>query len=235
MAPRLWPGLAADRRGRMQHAGDFDCRVRLGELGDHRRRQVLDVRDLDDLRLRRRLDPDRMRAQGADDPLGDDPLLAAVLVAAQQLLAEVVVDGGVGAAPGRAGEGDGGDAGAGAAHQQLRAGADEGRLGACRSRSRSRRGTARAWRRTGRPGRGRSRRRRRPRGRARPCSSPRFDPRSPPHRGFEVARWAGAADLRGAVGCGSSSGSAASVRRPASRAPRRRRGLDVLPRARPPR
>ena len=123
------PGLAADGRGRVQHPGQLDRRARLGQLGDHRRRQVLDVRHLDDLRLGRRLDPDRVRAQGADDPLGDDPLLAAVLVAAQQLLAEVVVDGGVGAAPGRAGEGDGRDAGAGAAHQQLRAGADEGRLG----------------------------------------------------------------------------------------------------------
>ena len=41
----------------------------------------------------------------------------------------MVVDGGVGAAAGRAGEGDGRDAGAGAAHQELRAGADEGRLG----------------------------------------------------------------------------------------------------------
>ena len=43
-----------------------------------------------------------------DDPRAlDDPLLAAVLVAAQELLAEVrIVDRGVGAAPGRAGEGD---------------------------------------------------------------------------------------------------------------------------------
>ncbi len=112
----------------MQEAGQLDRRARLGELGDHRRRQVLDVRHLDDLRLRRGLDPDRVRAQGADDSLGDDPLLAPVLVAAQQLLAEVVVDGGVGAAPGRAREGDGRDASAGAPHQQLRTGADEGRL-----------------------------------------------------------------------------------------------------------
>ena len=59
------------------------------------------------------LDPDRVRPQGADDPLGRRSVLAPVLVAAQQLLAEVVVDGGVGAAPGRAGEGDGRDAGAG--------------------------------------------------------------------------------------------------------------------------
>ena len=88
----------------------------------------------------------------------DDRVLAAVLVAAQQLLAEVVVDRGVGAAPGRAGEGDGRDAGARAAHQQLGAGADEGRLRASRSRSRSRPGTARASRRRRRRGRGRPRR-----------------------------------------------------------------------------
>ena len=41
---------------------------------------------------------------------GDDRLLLAVLVAAQQLLAEVVVDRRVGAAPGRAGQRDGRDA-----------------------------------------------------------------------------------------------------------------------------
>ena len=80
------------------------------------------------LRLLRRLDPYRVRTELADDLLGDDPVLAAVLVAAQQLLAEVVVDRGVGAAPGRPGEGDGGSAGAGAADQQLGAGADERRL-----------------------------------------------------------------------------------------------------------
>ncbi len=122
------PGLTSDRWSRVQQAGQRDRRARLGQLGEDRRRQMLDVCDLDDLRFRRRLDPHRMRAQGADDPRGDDALLAAVLVAAQQLLAEVVVDGRVGAAPGRAGEGNGGDAGAGAANQQLRAGAEEGGL-----------------------------------------------------------------------------------------------------------
>ena len=71
---------------------------------------MLDVGDPDDLRLRRHLDPDRVRAQSADDPLGDDPLLTAVLVAAQELLGEVVVDGGIGAAPGGAGQRHGGDA-----------------------------------------------------------------------------------------------------------------------------
>src|SRR5689334_10781967 len=69
-----------------------------------------------------------MRAQGADDPLGDDPLLTTVLVAAQQLLAEVVVDRGVGAAPSRTGKGDRRSAGTGAAYEELRAGADESGL-----------------------------------------------------------------------------------------------------------
>ena len=90
---------------------------------------MLDVGDLDHLRLGGRLDPDRVRAQGADDALGDDPLLTAVLVAAQQLLAEVVVDRRVGAAPDRAGQGHARDARPRAAHEQLRAGAEEGRLG----------------------------------------------------------------------------------------------------------
>jgi hypothetical protein len=69
-----------------------------------------------------------VRAEPVDDPLGDDPVLAAVLVGAEQALAKMVVDGGVGTAPGRAGEGHGGDARAGAAHQELRARANEGRL-----------------------------------------------------------------------------------------------------------
>ena len=46
----------------MQQPGQLDRRARLGQLGDDRRRQVLDVGDLDDLRLRRGLDPDRVRA-----------------------------------------------------------------------------------------------------------------------------------------------------------------------------
>src|SRR5690349_19634673 len=53
------PGLAADGGGRVQEPGHLDRRVRLGELSDHRRRQMLDVGDLDDLRLTRGLDPDR--------------------------------------------------------------------------------------------------------------------------------------------------------------------------------
>ncbi len=75
------------------------------------------------------LDPDRVRTQATDDALDHDAVLAAVLVGAQEALAEVVVDGGVGAAAGRAGQGDGRDAGAGAADEELGARADEGRLG----------------------------------------------------------------------------------------------------------
>ena len=52
-------------------------------------------------------DPDGVRAQRAGDPADDDRLLLAVLVGAQELLAEVVVDGGVGGAAGGAGERDG--------------------------------------------------------------------------------------------------------------------------------
>ena len=51
-------------------------------------------------------DPDRVRAQRALDPPRDDRVLLAVLVGAHQALAEVVVDGGVGAAADRAGERD---------------------------------------------------------------------------------------------------------------------------------
>ena len=75
-------------------------------------------------------DPDGVRAQRAGDPADDDRLLLAVLVGAQQLLAEVVVDGGIGGAAGGAGERDGLGAGAVAADQQLRRGGDEGRVAA---------------------------------------------------------------------------------------------------------
>ena len=145
--------------------------------------------------------PDRVRTQLADDALGDDPLLATVLVAAQQLLAEVVVDGGVGAAPGRAGQRHGRGAGAGAADQQLR-GWRRGRPPpGCRSRSRSRTGTARAGRRRSPPDRARRRPRPSPRGPARPCSSRRRPIRSvaAATARFEVARRAHAANL-GTIG-----------------------------------
>ena len=56
---------------------------------------------------------------GAHDPPATIALLVPVLVAAQQLLAEVIVDGGVGAAPGRAGQRDRRGAGAAAADEQL--------------------------------------------------------------------------------------------------------------------
>src|SRR6266511_6052285 len=56
-------------------------------------------------------------------------MLRAVLVAVKELLAEVVVDGGIGAAPRRPGERDGRRDRPAAAYQQLGARADERRLG----------------------------------------------------------------------------------------------------------
>ena len=183
-SPGGGPGLAADRRGRVQKPGQLDGGARLGELGVDRGREVLDVGDLDQARLGRGLDPDRMGAQPADDPPGDDLVLGAVLGALQQLLADVVVDRGVGAAPRRAGQGDRRGARPRAANQQLRAGADEGPLRASRSRSRSRPGTAPAS-----PRRPPRRRRRRapapaPRGRGRPSPARRLGsaPRPPTPR-----------------------------------------------------
>ena len=75
-------------------------------------------------------DPDGVGAQGAGDAADDDRLLLAVLVGAQELLAEVVVDGGVGGAAGGAGQGDGLGAVAVAADQQLGRGGDEGGVAA---------------------------------------------------------------------------------------------------------
>ena len=104
-------------------------------------------------------DPDGVRAQRAGDAADDDRLLLAVLVGAQQLLAEVVVDGGIGGAAGGAGQRDGLGAVAVAADQQLGRGGDEGRVAAAgaedvtglrsrragRRRPRRRRGRSGAW------------------------------------------------------------------------------------------
>ena len=92
---------------------------RVGELGADRGGEVLDVRDLDEGRLVRGGDPDRVGAQGAGDAADDDRLLFAVLVGAQEPLAEVVVDGGVGGAAGGAGQRDGLGSVAVAADQQF--------------------------------------------------------------------------------------------------------------------
>ena len=73
----------------------------------------------------------------ARDPPRDDRVLLAVLLAAQQLLAQVVVDRRVGAAPDRAGERDGAGALALAADEQLRAGGHERRRRRGRRRTRS--------------------------------------------------------------------------------------------------
>ena len=122
--------LAADGGRRVQQPRELDDAVRLGELGADRRREVLDVGDLDDRRLLGRGDPDGVRAQRAGDPVGDDRLLLAVLGRAEQLLAEVVVDRRVGGAADRARERDRGDAQALAAHEQLGRGGDERALAA---------------------------------------------------------------------------------------------------------
>ena len=68
--------------------------------------------------------------QRAGDAADDDRLLLAVLGRAQELLAEVVVDGGVGGAAGGAGQGDGLGSVAVAADQQLWRGGDEGGVAA---------------------------------------------------------------------------------------------------------
>ena len=84
----------------------------------------------DELRLGRGGDPDGVRAQRALDPPRDDRVLLAVARVAQQLLAEVVVDRGVGAAAGRAGERERAHALALAAHEQLGARGDQRRIAA---------------------------------------------------------------------------------------------------------
>ena len=84
---------------------------------------------------------------------GDDRVLLAVLLRAQELLAEVVVDRRVGAAADRAGEGERGGARAVAADEQLGARADEGGVAAGRRSRRSRSRSRRAARRRPRPGR----------------------------------------------------------------------------------
>jgi hypothetical protein len=117
--------LRADGRRRVKEFGQLEHRPRIGELGVDGRREVLDVGDAYDHRLRRALDPDRDRRQAALDPLRDDGVLGAVLVAVEELLAEVIVDGGIGAATRRSGEGHRRRNGAAAANEELRAGADE--------------------------------------------------------------------------------------------------------------
>ena len=109
----------------MQEPGEFDRAERVRELGANRRAQVLDVGDLDQRGFVGGGDPDRVRAQRAGDPADDDRLLLAVLVGAQELLPEVIVDGRVRAAAGGAGERDGLGAVAVAADQQLGRRGDE--------------------------------------------------------------------------------------------------------------
>ena len=112
----------------MQEPRELDRAVGIRELGADRRRQVLDVGDLDQPRLGRALHPDRELAEATLDSLDDDPVLGAVLVAVQQSLAEVVVDRRVGAAPGGPREGNGRGPGPVSPHEQLGAGAEKGCL-----------------------------------------------------------------------------------------------------------
>ena len=98
--------------------------------------------------------PDGVRAQRALDPPRDDRVLLAVLLRAQQPLAEVVVDRRVGAAPDRPGQRDRAHAQPLAAHQQLGRRADERRRRPARRRRRSSRRRPRAARRRPRRRRG---------------------------------------------------------------------------------
>ena len=146
------------------------ARARLRELGVDRGREVLDVRHLDQLRLGRGLDPDRMRARApARSGARRSRARRGPSRTAQQLLAEVVVDRRVGAPPGRAGERR-----PWPRRQPLRRTRSSGLAprnapSATRSRSRSSSGTARAARRRAPPGRARAAPRPRPRGPAPPC------------------------------------------------------------------
>ena len=145
----------------------------------------------------------------------------AVLVAAQQLLAEVVVDRGVGAAPDRARQGHGRDARPGAPHEQLRAGAEEGRLGgaAAEAEAGGELLAHRAEEGGGVVG-GRASRRP-PRGRGRPCASPpRRSSRSPPRPSLRSRPAAGRCGSPPARSDGGRASAAARARRPASRASR---------------
>ena len=85
--------------------------------------------DLDECRLARSGHPEAHRVEGALDAARDDVLLLAVLGAAQQLLAQVVVHAGVGAAARGARQRHALGALAVTPDQQLGARADEGQIG----------------------------------------------------------------------------------------------------------
>jgi hypothetical protein len=131
--------LAADRGRRVQHPGELDRGDVLGQLRADRRGQVLDVRDGDEHGLGRGGDEDGVRGQRALDAPRDDRVLLAVLGRLEQLLAEVGVDGGVGAAARRAGQGHRARPQPVAAHEQLGAGGDERRVAAAGAEDEARR------------------------------------------------------------------------------------------------
>ena len=120
--------LAADGGGRMQHPGERHRTDRLRQLGADRRPEVLDVRDLHERRLRGGGHPHGVRGEHPRDPAGDDRVLLTVLLASEQLLAEVVIDRRIGAAPGRAGERDRARALPVSADEELRTGGEEHRV-----------------------------------------------------------------------------------------------------------
>jgi hypothetical protein len=98
--------LAADRGVGCSSPASSIALQRVRELGADRRREVLDVGDLDHRRLVGAVDPHRVRraargrSGGRRSPAPRGPCRA------QQLLAEVVVDGRVGGAADRAGQRD---------------------------------------------------------------------------------------------------------------------------------
>ena len=110
----------------MQQPGQVHRADGLRELDANRRGQVLDVGHAHDHRLGGRSHPHRVRLQRALDPPGHDRLLLAVLGAAQKLLAQVIVDCRIGAAPRRARQRHRAGALALATHEELGAGGEEG-------------------------------------------------------------------------------------------------------------
>ena len=114
----------------MEHPGQLDRRARVGQLRVDRRREVLDVRDLDRAPARGRPRPTPSAAGApARSCLTTISCSSRFFAERAELLAQVVVDRRVGAAARRAGEGDGLSARPAPADEELGACADERRLG----------------------------------------------------------------------------------------------------------
>jgi hypothetical protein len=112
----------------MQDRCQLDSRTGLGELSPDRRRQMLDVRDPDDMRLGVGMRPHGVRSQHPLDAPNDDLVLLAHLGAAEHSLTEVIVHRGIGAPSRRARQRHRRRDRARAADEKLRTGTDEGRL-----------------------------------------------------------------------------------------------------------